>query len=140
MEFSALSGDKGIEFKFKHENVNGLLQLIVWEEGAKDILWDVNLNYYTGDTLKYGEIPIQFITFNGVKNSAKQNYPINNIAPIAVPVGSIIYVYISYQYDTFISPASSSHVYSLQVGENGIIVNKGIVPFPKSGERPKVFD
>ena len=107
--------DGGVDFLFDYKNVNGLLHMQIWGKESRAILWDVNLNYYAGDKLKYGEVPSEFLTFNGVENYARQRYPLNNKAPEAIPLDKEIYIRLEYQYDEFISPCVASLCYVVKI-------------------------
>jgi len=137
--FEAKKNKQKIEFHFQRNSANGLSHLIVWEKGARNILWDVNLNYFPGGIINYGEVPNEFTTFNGVRNIASQNYPDNEtIAPLERD--SEIYVYISCVHDTFFVPSSSVKVFSFRINSDGTIHNIGEVKMPPFGKAPAIFD
>ncbi len=97
---------EGIAFHIALQNANGFLRMMLWEKDTRKTLWDINLNYYSGPVLKYGEVPARFTTYNGGRNSAKQNYP-KIVVPRPIPVGKDILVYLDYQYDGFFEASAS---------------------------------
>ena len=107
--------DGSIDFLFDYKNIGGLLHMRIWEKDSHTLLWEINLNYYAGDKLKYGEVPSGFLTFNGVRNYARQEYPLNNKPPEAIPVDEEIYVIINYQYDEYLVPCTSSVNYMFKI-------------------------
>ena len=123
----------GIQFHIGLKNANGLLRLKLWEKDTRKTLWDINLNYYPGPILKYGDVPSNFTTFNGAGNSAKQNYPAD-AAPAPIPVGKDICVCIDYQYDASMAACTSSKCYAFRLEPDGTIVDLGEQPFPSEGQ------
>jgi hypothetical protein len=92
-------------FHFQTRGINGLLSLRLWRTDTKEVLWDVNLNYYRERRLRYGEIPTEFRTFNSGLNRASQSYPAGNQQPQPLPPSTTFMVELDCQYDTLLSPA-----------------------------------
>ena len=80
---------------------NGLLQLIIIDTANSKTIWDIELNYFRGAILKYGEIPKNFET-DGVTNSAEQNFPVTG-KPLSLVEGKIYKLYTDWQYDTIVA-------------------------------------
>jgi hypothetical protein len=95
-------------FHFNTRSINGLLSLRLWRTDTKEVLWHVNLNYYRERRLKYGEIPMEFRTFNGGVNRASQSYPVRNQKPQTLPSSATFMVELVYQYDTWFAPSGQS--------------------------------
>lgn len=138
--FKATIEQNKVGLHFQRHNAYGLMQLIIWEKDSRSILWYVNLNYYPGGIIKYGEVPKEFTTFNGVKNFATQKYPKNNKLPEQIPFGKEIYVYINYMHDKFFILSTSVKVYSFVWKDDGTIQNMGEVSMPPPGAAPEIFD
>jgi hypothetical protein len=114
----------GLEFHLNLKNVNGLLRTTFWEGENQKTLWDVNLNYFPGPILKYGELPADFTTFNGDTDSARQDHP-KTLGALPIPAETIVYVQVGYQYDEFISACASDKIYAFQLTKDGSVINMG---------------
>ena len=108
-------------FHLRTRSVNGLLGLRLWRTDTKEVLWDVNLNYYPGGQLRYGEIPTEFRTFNGGLNRGRQNYPEGNRKPQPLPPSTTFMVELDYQYDTLLSPAAHSAWFLFSTDASGAL-------------------
>lgn len=114
------------EFHFGYNNVNGLLSLMIWEKDTRSLLWEIDLNYYQGSILKYGEIPSGYSTFNNApERSAMQKFPADLLPPRTIPTEKDIWVCIDYQYDSFLSACSSSKYFSFRLNTDGTLTNIG---------------
>ncbi len=138
VEIIPIKDGNDIEFQFKHKNINGLIHLTLWEKDTRKTLWDINLRYYSGDILKYGEVPKNFIKFNERKDSALQYFPKDNEPPIKIPIEKTIYVYLQFQYDTFISSNAGSKFCAFIIRNNGELQILNIT-YPPSDEWPDIF-
>jgi hypothetical protein len=128
VSFTAKINGGQIEFRFGYHNVNGLLSMMVWEKESRAKLWDIDLDYYFRPLLKYGEVPLNFTTFNNApERSARQKFPPDSSPPQAIPVGKEMLVQIRYQYDSFISACSSEKFFSFRINPDGTITNFGEV-------------
>ena len=125
----------GLEFHIDLENINGLTRIKLWEKDTRKILWDVRMNYYRGQIVRYGDIPSNFTAFNGRRSSARQSYPVKG-RPSSIPVGKDIFVYLTYQYDTRTAASGSARCYAFQVRADGAVIDLGRQPFPSEDEWP----
>jgi hypothetical protein len=107
------------EFDIATRGINGLLGLRIWRADTRETLWDVNLNYYPGPKLAYGEVPADFETFNGAQNSARQNFPPDDQKPMTLPINSQLFVEVDCQYDHFISAACRCFYFLISTDEHG---------------------
>lgn len=98
LETKGQGADTG--FQIRAEGINGLLDLRIWEEETKTVIWQVNLNYFNGSHLGYGEVPGEFKTFNGATGSAKQLFPNAAEHPSRLPAGKSFIAALIGQYDT----------------------------------------
>ena len=89
---------------------NGLLQLIIIDTSNSKTIWDIELNYFREASLKYGEIPQDFETFNGGTDSAEQNFPVTG-KPLTLVEGKIYKLYTDWQYDTIVASAKYKSEY-----------------------------
>lgn len=108
-------------FHFRTRGMNGLLSLRLWRTDTKQVVWDVNLNYYRESQVRYGEIPMQFRTFNGGLNRATQNYPIEGKKPLPLPPNTTFMVEIDCQYDTLLSPAVQPAYFLFSTDASGML-------------------
>lgn len=122
MELRAAEQSGNQIFEFSKSNLNGLLDIRIWRVEDKSVLWDVNLNYYDGERLAYGEIPKGFTTFNGNKNDAKQRFPLRGAAPDPLPAGAKLRMQVTVQYDTFMTAAATAFFYDIKTDSTGKIV------------------
>lgn len=52
-----------------------MLELEVLDKITGEIIWSVNVDYWPGGHVKYGQLPSNFSTYNGGVNSAVQEFP-----------------------------------------------------------------
>jgi len=109
---------KNLNFQFRTRGVNGLLDILIWRADTKEPIWYENLDYYNENHLKYGEVPMNFKTFNGAINSAEQTFPTNGQKPSPLPPNIKFFLRIDYQYDTFAAFAGVSD-YAFVTDANG---------------------
>ena len=138
VSFTPVPSDDGIEFHTALINANGLLHITVWEKESRKTLWDVNLNYFPGPVLQYGQVPPTFLAFNGVRNFAKQTYPPDGV-PSDIPIEKVICVCLEYQYDRFV-PSCASQFYAFRLEPDGGITNFGKQPGPSAEHRADIYD
>jgi hypothetical protein len=142
-----------LRFDITTHHVNGILGLRVWnfdqahtealariarheddreyEYVSNEYLWDVNLDYYQGPHLDYGEVPQDFATFNGGRNSAKQNFPKDGAKPHPLPPSTRIRMAIDLQYDTWAAASVTTRYFDLLTDREGHVTK--IMPTPKLG-------
>jgi hypothetical protein len=127
-------------FEFSGSRINGILDLSVWQVSDRKFLWDMNLNYFVGGRLAYGEIPKGFSTFNGGTNDAVQRFPFSGTPPIPLPADTDLRIQVTVQYDTLTTASATSFFYDARTDENGRVIslaptqNLGSLQIP---ERPK---
>ena len=126
-----------LNFSIQTEGIRGLIEAWFWEENTKQVLWRVNLNYYQGSQLKYGELPIKFKQPNGAINSAEQIVPANGEKPDQLPPGKSFYLAITGQYDTLMAASGKTFYFSFSTDSEGRM--SAIVPAatPKPEDFPK---
>ena len=111
--------DNRTYFEFSMHRYNGLLGLRLWKTDTKELLWDMNLNYYREERLEYGNVPKFFLSFNGAQQRATQNFPADNQKPRAFQPNSRFMVDIDLIYDT----SSTSRMFSFKTDADGRIVS-----------------
>ena len=92
-----------VVFDIPRSGINGLLGIIV-EDEAGHILWKVNLKYYNGRQITYGEMP----------RGSKQVIPADGSTPPDIR-GRRVQIQVEYQYDEFMAPSAACFVKSVQV-------------------------
>jgi hypothetical protein len=123
--------DEIIVFEINANHINGLLDLRIWQEDTREMIWCVDLDYFNRRRIKYGEPPVNFKTFNGGKGSAKQIVPGSGKPSVPLPVGKSFIIAVTAQYDTWTSAASKTFYYSFSISPRGRI--SAIVPIPFPG-------
>lgn len=118
----------GLQFELGSKNVNGFSKALFWEKDSGKMLWDVDLKYFPGPTLKYGELPSGFTTFGGNRGSAEQRYP-QDAAAVPIPMNKVIYVRLGYQYDHFVGASSGTSHFAFQLDNDGTITDFGEQPY-----------
>jgi hypothetical protein len=103
--------------------INGILDLSMWQVTDQKFLWDMNLNYFPGGRISYGEIPKGFTTFNGGKNDAVQRFPFSGVPPSPLPAHTDLRIQVTVQYDTMTTAAATSFFYDARTDENGLILS-----------------
>jgi len=81
-----------LHFKIEYGSTNGLLGLVISDASTGKALWNVNLAYFHGKYLKYGEVP--------QKNNARQIFPTMGM-PSGLIEGKIYRMYSDWQEDYF---------------------------------------
>ena len=127
-----------VAFRLGLENADGFLRMMLWEKKSRRTLWDINLNYYRGPVLKYGEIPSRFVTYRGSRHSAWQKYPKTGL-PQPIPTGKDILVYIDYTYEGPLGYSASAKIFAFRLEADSSVVNLGEQPYPSRGEWPDIF-
>jgi hypothetical protein len=116
----SISEEKGQTiFHIPTKGVNAITDLRIWQADTRDILWDIKLGNYIGEKLAYGDIPLNFRSFNGGKYSAKQKYPAENQKPSVFPASSRLIVVFHLQYDNLYSARQTSRWFSLSTDSAG---------------------
>lgn len=115
--------------------VNGLLGLQIWDADEKEMLWDVSLNYFKAEELRYGELPANFKTYNSAGNTATQNYPSKKQNPKHLPASKNFFVALNCQYDSFMSPSSQTFYFAFKTDKEGNVTQ----PVPISAITPEKF-
>ena len=108
---------------------NSLFHLIIIDTASSITIWDIELNSFCGASLKYGEIPQDFETFNGATNSAKQLFPKTG-APSDLVEGRVYKMYYKWQYDIGISAASGSQKQFFEIRNKKIVFVRNPNPKP----------
>lgn len=126
-----------IDFNIQTKGIRGLGEVWLWIEDTKQVLWRVNLNYYQGPQLKYGELPIKFKQPNGAINSAEQIVPANDEKPNQLPPGKTFFLAVTGQYDTPMAASEKTFYFSFSTDSGGRM--SAIVPAatPKPEDFPK---
>lgn len=119
------------------EGVNGLLGLSIWQADTRELLWKVNLDYFRGKQLVYGEVPAGFTTINGGENSAEQTFPAKGLSPPPLPSKRKIYVAIEAQYDEFMAASVRVFYFELSTDANGQVLSVLPLKGMKSEDFPK---
>lgn len=107
---------EGTHFEISSKGCNNLSHLTVWERGAITPLWDINLRYFTGSEIKYGELP----TKPANQYFIPQRYPLDG-SPAPIPVGKDILVKIDYQYDEMLAPSTGHRIFGFKLEADGSI-------------------
>ena len=97
-------------FDIDHKDTSGLLELYIHELESENICWEVRLNYFYKSKLLYGEIPQEFLTENGVTNSAVQVFPEKSVPPLNLLEGKIYKIQAVWQYDKGFSAMAGSTI------------------------------
>lgn len=126
-----------LDFSIQTEGIRGLGEVWLWTEDTKQVLWRVNLNYYQGSQLKYGELPAKFKSPNGAMNNAEQIAPANGEKPNQLPPGKNFYLAITGQYDTRMAASEKTFYFTFSTDSEGRM--SAIVPVapPKPEDFPK---
>ena len=99
---------KDTDFHLRTRGFRGLSSFRIWRTDTKEELWYVNLNYFRGEHLTYGEVPKSFRTFNGNLNNARQEYPPDARKPAPLPPTATFMVELNCTYDAMFGPAGQS--------------------------------
>jgi len=137
LSLNARQEDGSTTFEFSTRGINGLLGLRVWKADTKELLWDVNLSYYRGPRLRYGDLPRDFETFNGQKDSATQAFPAKREKPRPLPANSKLYVSVDCQYDSFMAASSQTFLFSITTDTNGRVLAASRVDSLSPDDFPK---
>ncbi len=137
LSLRATQRDTGIEFEFYPRGINGLLGLRVWQADTKELLWDVNLNYYRGARWRYGDVPRDFETFKGARNSASQNCPDKNKKPRPLPADRRLFASVDCQYDSFMAASSRTFLFSIKTGADGSVAEVSPVEYLRPDDFPR---
>jgi hypothetical protein len=139
----SVSEEKGrTVFHLPTRHANGLLGVQVWQPDTGTLLWEMNLAYFRGARLIYGEIPRDFVTFNGGKNSAQQMFPRDDQPPLPFPPDARLLVAIELQYDAFMAASVRTRYFELKTDREGrilsVVARESIKPdaFPGHPEEP----
>lgn len=109
-EMSAEIKEGRLILALDRDRANGFLGLRMEEEATGEMLWHVNLHYFPGGEVTYGEAPQDFRTWNNNPRSAQDVVPAQ-----ALPTTPIL-VSLSYQYDVPPATAAGANLrYRLEV-------------------------
>ena len=111
-----------VDFEFGTRGINGLLEFRVWRADTRELLWDVNLNYYGGARLTYGDIPKDFTTTNGNQQSATQIFPADGAKPKRLPASGKVFMEVQCQYDALDAPSTRSFDFAVTTGPDGHVL------------------
>ena len=100
-----------LEFRFRTNELIGLISVRVWVADSKILIWDLNLDYYKDSSLDYGKVPKEFKTFNGRISNAVQIFPNEGIPPKPLLPGKDYFVNIEFLYDSAFGESVSSASY-----------------------------
>jgi len=123
--------EQAFDFQFHTHGIIGFMSLKLWSADTKQIFWDVNLNYYNEHTLRYGQIPHAFTTFNGVQNEASENSP-----PLPLPPNQRFYLAIVTLHNAFPEPATGAFWFSFATDNVGRIGPVTRADFKNIGDIP----
>lgn len=118
------------EFVFSTHGINGLLSMRVLRYDPGELLWHMNLNYFRGHRLRYGEIPDVW------PNIARQEFPKDGEEPKPLAPDSKFLVTIECQHDVFIAPSVTSVLFILRTDKTGRVVSVENVDRNKPFEHP----
>lgn len=109
-------------FKLSYGCTNGLHNIIISDITKNNIYWEIDLNHYKGNKLKYGEQPQNFKIFNGEIINSEQIFP--EVGQPAELVEDKIYLlHANWQYDKYIT------VYTESTEKYFKIINKDEIVF-----------
>jgi hypothetical protein len=128
-----------VVFRIVFAHANGLLQATVWEKETRKTLWDINLAYYKENTLRYGEVPKYFMSFNGAPESAKQDYPDGESA-LPIPRGKDIILRLIYSFSDFPDISIGNAFFKFRVESDGTVVDLEAIPWPAQDKMYDRFD
>lgn len=139
----SVSEEKGrTVFHLPTRHANGLLGIKIWQPDTRTQLWELDLAYFRGARLTYGEIPRDFVTSNGGKNSAQQMFPRGDQPPLPFPPDTRLLVAIELQYDAFMAASVRARYFELKTDREGrvfsVVARESIKPdaFPEPPEEP----
>ena len=136
VSLSARQNEGRTEFEISTRRINGLLHLSLWRAGSRELLWSVNLSYYHGPRLLYGDVPKGFSSFNGAPQNAKQSFPADGTKPSPLPPDSTLFMSLIYQYDSFLHPMTSTIIFSLTTNALGEVISVAPVQHLTSDDYP----
>jgi hypothetical protein len=108
-----------LAFDFDYRNIGGLLKVKLWQCEPQVLIWELDLNYFVGPRLVYGETPLGFTTKNGALADANQVVP--PLGTLLPPIleGHKFWLQIVYQYDAAFSANADVVYYLVEVGSGG---------------------
>jgi len=112
-----------IVFYIDYKKTRGLLDLTVTDVSENKVVWDINLSYYYGQELRYGEVPLEFKTNNGVTNRARQKIPEVGVPP-ELEKGKIYKLVTDWQYDAYFNALSANTELFFKIEDGRIIIWK----------------
>jgi hypothetical protein len=126
-----------VDFEFGTRGINGLLEFRVWRADTRELLWDVDLNYYGGARLTYGDIPKDFTTTNGNQQSATQIFPADEAKPKKLPASGKVLVEVECQYDDFAAACSRRFDFAVTTGSDGRVLTTVPIDDLPTTDRPQ---
>jgi hypothetical protein len=112
-----------VRFQIHSKNIRGLLGMRVFQIEPRKLAWAVQLNYFSGNEILYGEIPQRFSTVAGVTEDAKQVFPPNDAPPPILSRNTRFLVEIDAQYDSRGSAATRTFSFSFSTDSSGNIAS-----------------
>jgi hypothetical protein len=110
---------KDIDFHLRTRGFHGLSSFRICRTDTEEELWCVNLNYFRGEHLTYGEVPENFRTFNGGLNNARQEYPSAARKPAPLPPSAMFLVELHCSYDAMFGPSFQSYTFLFATDATG---------------------
>jgi hypothetical protein len=110
---AARKGDR-LVFTLGLKRANGLLGFRIVDPQSSQVYWNVDLNYYPGPILVYGEVPSSFEDRNGNVQSA-----VGGRKPSELPRGKELRVCVNYQYDNYTGACSGEETFALVIAPDG---------------------
>ncbi len=112
----------------------------MWQADTKELLWDVNLDYYKDPRLTYGYVPANFLTYNGRRNDAQQNFPRNSRRPRPLAAGKRFFVSIDCLHGAFMGEEVEPFYFSFSTDADGRVLAASPVEGMKSDDLAKTPD
>lgn len=132
-----IKSDGGIVFSIKSEKkITGLGKVVVWLADSRETLWAINLNYFKGNKIEYGVLPKD--SGSAGKGQVEQIFPVGETAK-SVPQGELIYVYVRYNYDSFLGPAGAAYCFGFYSKSDGNIIYLGEQKYNPKVSRPDIY-
>ena len=119
--FRAVRAADDVEFEIGLVYARSIQELILTDKATHERLWWVELNYFPGPRIRYGKVPVAFITFNGQVGSASQEFPKGDVPPKALPVAKEILVQVDYDYDDWLDEYGRTCWYLMVLAPDGQI-------------------
>lgn len=119
LDVAVRKADGNVAFELSTDDINGLLQLQLWDAQDSELLWSVDLEYYAGAELTYGVVPVDFVTRNGSKRSARQEVPPPGVPPTSLRPGRSYVLGLTCQYDHLTAPSMREFFFRFDLDAEG---------------------